>query len=109
MIGAVISIVAVIWTNSWICWTSLVVRVSRVAAPNRAVSLAENPSTCRKTAARRSRPNPIAAREPKNTAPTAHNTCSAVTASITRPSSTIRVVSPLATPSSMIAALTVGR
>ena len=49
------------------------------------------------------------AREPKYTAPTAHTTCSAVTASITPPSSTIVRRSPLATPSSMIAALTVGR
>ena len=49
------------------------------------------------------------AREPKYTAPTAQTTCSAVTASMTPPSSTIVAVSPLATPSSMIAALMVGR
>ena len=38
MIGAVISMVQVICTSSWICWTSLVVRVSSDGAPNRAVS-----------------------------------------------------------------------
>src|SRR6476469_10201683 len=58
---------------------------------------------------RRSRPKPMAARDPKYTAPTAHTTCSPVTASITPPSSTMVPVSPLATPSSMIASLTVGR
>jgi hypothetical protein len=45
MIGAVISMVAVTWTSTWICWTSLVVRVSSDGAPNRAVSSAENPMT----------------------------------------------------------------
>ena len=49
------------------------------------------------------------ARDPKYTAPIAHSTCSAVTASITPPNSTMVRRSPLATPSSMIAALTVGR
>ena len=38
MIGAVISMVQVNCTSSWICWTSLVVRVSSDGAPNRAVS-----------------------------------------------------------------------
>ena len=96
-------------TNSWICWTSLVVRVSSDGAPNRAVSAAEKPVTWWNIAERRSRPKPIPAREPKYTAPMAHTTCSPVTASITPPSSTMVPVSPLATPSSMIAALTVGR
>ena len=45
MIGAVISMVQVSWTSSWICWTSLVVRVSSDGAPNRAVSSAEKPVT----------------------------------------------------------------
>ena len=109
MIGAVISIVQVSWTNSWICWTSLVVRVSSDGAPNRAVSSAEKLVTWPKIVERRSRPTPMPARDPKYTAPTAQTTCSAVTPSITPPSSTIRRRSPLATPSSMIAALTVGR
>ncbi len=74
MIGAVISIVHVICTSSWICWTSLVVRVSSDGAPNRAVSCAENPVTWWKIAERRSRPNPMPVREPKYTAPTAHST-----------------------------------
>ena len=85
------------------------VRVSSDGAPKRAVSCAENPVTWSKIAHRRSRPNPIPVREPKYTAPTAHSTCSALTASITTPSRMIVCVSPLATPSSMIAALTVGR
>ncbi len=42
MIGAVTRTVAVIWTSTWICWTSLVVRVSSEGAPNRAVSRSEN-------------------------------------------------------------------
>ena len=109
MIGAVISIVQVSCTSSWICWTSLVVRVSSDGAPNRAVSSAENPVTWWKIAERRSRPNPMADRDPKYTAPIAHSTCRALTASITPPKSTMVPVSPFATPSSMIAALTVGR
>ncbi len=109
MIGAVISIVQVSCTSNWICWTSLVVRVSSDGAPNRAVSSAEKPVTWWKIAERRSRPTPMPARDPKYTAPIAHTTCSAVTASITAPSSTMRPRSPWATPSSMIAALTVGR
>ena len=80
MIGAVISMVQVSCTSSWICWTSLVVLVSSDAAPNRAVSSAENPVTWWKIADRRSRPNPMPARDPKYTAPTAQSTCSAVTA-----------------------------
>ena len=49
------------------------------------------------------------ARDPKYTAPIAHTTCSAVTPSMMPPSSVMVPVSPLATPSSMIAALIVGR
>ena len=48
-------------------------------------------------------------RDPKYTAPMAQTTCIPVTASITAPSSTMRGRLPCATPSSMIAALTVGR
>ena len=44
-IGAVISMVQVSCTSSWICWTSFVVLVSSDAAPNRAASSAENPVT----------------------------------------------------------------
>ena len=74
MIGAVISTVHVNRTSTWTCWTSLVVRVSSDGAPNRAVSCAENPVTWLKIAERRSRPNPIPARDPKYTAPTEHST-----------------------------------
>ena len=109
MMGAVTSVVAVICTSTWICWTSLVVLVSSDGAPNRAVSRAEKVVTWWNIAERRSRPNPMPVRDPKYTAPIAHSTCRPVTASITIPSCAIRPVSPLATPSSMIAALTVGR
>lgn len=64
---------------------------------------------CSNIAARRSRPKPVPIREPKKVAPTAHSTCRPVTTSITTPNRAIVSVSPLATPSSMIAALTVGR
>ena len=65
MIGAVISIVQVSWTTSWICWASLVVRVSSDGAPNRAVSSAEKLVTWPKIVERRSRPTPMPARDPK--------------------------------------------
>lgn len=65
MIGAVTSTVAVICTRYWICRTSLVLRVSKVGAPNRALSRSEKVRTCSNTAARRSRPKPIPVREPK--------------------------------------------
>ena len=65
MIGAVISTVQVNCTSCWICPTSLVVRVSSDAVPNRAVSAAENVVTWLKIAARRSWPKLIAARDPK--------------------------------------------
>ena len=87
MIGAVISTVNVICTNIWICWTSLVVRVMSVGAPNREVSCSEKVVTWWNIAARRSRPKPMPARDPKYTAPMAQTTWSAVTTSITPPSS----------------------
>ena len=65
MIGAVISMVHVICSSTWICWTSLVVRVSSVGAPNRAVSSADRPVTWWNIAERRSRPKPMPTREPK--------------------------------------------
>ena len=84
-------------------------RVSKVAAPNRAVSGSENVMTCSNIAPRRSRPKPVPVRVPKYITPIEHSTCSPVTPSITTPSRTIVVVSPFATPSSMMVALTVGR
>ena len=65
MIGAVTRMVVVIWISTWICWTSLVVRVSSDGAPNRAVSCSENVVTWWNIAERRSRPKPIPVREPK--------------------------------------------
>ena len=109
MIGAATSTVHAICTRNWIWRTSLVVRVSSVGAPNRAVSCSEKVVMWWNIAERRSRPKPIPAREPKYTAPTAHSTCSAVTANISTPSRTMVAESPLAMPSSMMVAFTVGR
>ena len=41
MIGAITMMVNVISTVIWTCWTSLVLRVISVGAPNRAISRAE--------------------------------------------------------------------
>ena len=71
MIGAVTSIVAVICTSTWICATSLVLRVSSDGAVNRAVCRSENVMTEPNTAARTSCPKPIPVRDPKYTAPIA--------------------------------------
>ena len=65
MIGAPTIMNAVIMTSCCTCWTSLVVRVIRLGAPNWLTSRALNESTRSKIAARRSRPNPIAVRAPK--------------------------------------------
>ncbi len=65
MIGAVTNTRQVICTRNWICRTSLVVRVSNVGAPNRAVSCSEKVVTWWNIAERRSRPNPMPVREPK--------------------------------------------
>ena len=54
--------------NSWICWTSFVLRVIRVGVPSRFISRAEKLCTRSKTAARISRPAPIEAIEDQYTA-----------------------------------------
>ena len=64
MIGAVTSIVKPMNANSCTCWTSLVLRVMRVGAPNCTISRAANVSTVVNTAARKSRPSAIAVRAP---------------------------------------------
>ncbi|SIK04852.1 Uncharacterised protein [Mycobacteroides abscessus subsp. abscessus] len=61
------------------------------------------------SADRISRPKPIPVLEPKYTAPIEQVICTRVTPSITAPRRAMVRVSPCATPSSMIAALTVGR
>ena len=60
----------VITTSICTCCTSLVVRVISDGGPNRVTSRALNRSTWPNRVARRSRPNDIAARAPKNTAAT---------------------------------------
>ena len=63
MIGALTIIVSAICRNSWICCTSLVLRVISEGVPNRFISRAEKSWTLPKTAPRRSRPTPIEASE----------------------------------------------
>ena len=62
MTGAVTSIVALIITSIWTCWTSLVLRVMSEPAPKAEISRSEKPLTRSKTSPRRSRPMLIAAR-----------------------------------------------
>ncbi len=62
MIGAVTMTVRPVRTTIWTCCTSLVLRVMSEAAPKKLTSTWANDSTCRKTAPRTSRPNPIAIR-----------------------------------------------
>ena len=65
MIGAEIISVQVSSTTICTCCTSLVVRVISEGAPNRVTSRDENAPTWWNTAARVSRPKPIAVRAPK--------------------------------------------
>lgn len=96
-------------TNCWTCWTSLVERVMRDAAPKRLTSCSENSPTLPKIASRRSRPRLIAAFAPKYTAITAQAICSRVISSMTAPMRRMYPVSLVATPWSMMSALSVGR
>ena len=64
MIGAMIIMVKVIIVTICTCWTSFVVRVISVGAPNLATSCAENVCTWPNSRLRTSRPNAIAVREP---------------------------------------------
>ena len=61
------------------------------------------------SAARTSRPKPIAVRAPKYTAMIVQTICRTVTASMIPPVDMMKPVSPLATPSSMISAFSAGR
>ena len=85
MIGAVMIMLSAISTNIWICWTSLVLRVIRLAAPNWLTSTWLNVWTLRKIALRTSRPNAIAVRAPKNTPMTAAMLSAKVTISMNPP------------------------
>ena len=73
MIGADTAIVQAISTSICTCCTSLVLRVISDGAPNCCTSRVENVPTRWKSAARRSRPKPIAVRAPNQTAPTEHD------------------------------------
>jgi hypothetical protein len=64
MIGAATSIVQDSSTSICTCWTSFVPRVMSDGAPNRLTSRAENSPTWWNSAARTSRPKPIAVRAP---------------------------------------------
>ena len=63
-IGAATSSVHDSSTSIWTCWTSLVMRVIRVGAPNIPTSCAEKAVTWWNRSLRTSRPNAIAVREP---------------------------------------------
>ncbi len=65
MIGAATKSVQIIATSSWVCCTSLVIRVMSDDGPKVLTSEVENAVTRRKSAPRTSRPNAIAAFEPK--------------------------------------------
>ena len=65
MIGAVTIIVQESRTSICTCWTSFVFHVISEGAPKRTTSRLENDPTRRNTAARRSRPSPMAVRAPK--------------------------------------------
>ena len=69
----------------WTCWTSLVPRVISVGAPKTLTSLAEKLLTLRNTPRRRSRPNAIAAFEPKYTPAIAVATWTSATPSMSPP------------------------
>jgi hypothetical protein len=85
MMGAAISIVHVVITSICTCCTSLVLRVIRDGAPNRAISRPEKVPTCWKIEARTSRPKLIAVRAPKYTAVIAALICTRLIASIHPP------------------------
>jgi len=65
MIGARIMMFRAITRTICTCWTSLVLRVISVGAPNEFVSCCEKPMTLRKIALRMSRPIDIEVSEPK--------------------------------------------
>ncbi len=109
MIGADTISVNAISTSIWTCWTSLVVRVISVGAPNWPSSRAEKDCTRSNTAPRTSRPTAAAVRAPYRTAPMLHTICPTVTASIRAPKDRMYPVSPLMTPLSMMSAFRVGR
>ncbi len=85
MIGAEITTLSIISTTICTCCTSLVVRVMRDGVPKRFTSACEKLSTRRNSAARTSRPKPMATRDPQYTAMTAATTNSSVTPSMIAP------------------------
>ncbi len=89
MIGTVTAIVVPISTSICTCWTSLVVRVISDGAPKVETSRPEKVPTRWNSAARRSRPSPIAARAPNQTATTEPRICTTDTASIISPTRTM--------------------
>jgi hypothetical protein len=90
------------------CCTSFVLRVMRLAAPNRCTSCSLKSPTLAKMSARRSRPARIARRAPKRIARMFAATWPTLSPSIRKPSRQMRSVSPTSTPSSMMSALIVG-
>ena len=109
VIGAAMAIVQAITTSICTCCTSLVMRVMSDGAPNVPTSRAEKSVTWWKSAARRSRPKPIATRAPKYTAATAKTTWTSANRSIRAPRDRMKAVSPVSTPLSMMSALRAGQ
>jgi hypothetical protein len=85
MMGAPTMTVSAICRKSWICWTSLVLRVISDGVPNVYISRDERCRTRANTEARRSRPTPIEARDAQYTAMIAMMPWMTVTPSITPP------------------------
>ncbi|GAP60342.1 hypothetical protein AHiyo1_38470 [Arthrobacter sp. Hiyo1] len=107
--GAATMRVQDIRTSCWTCCTSLVERVISEGAPKRVTSCSENSPTLVKMAPRRSRPRPMAAFAPKYTAVIEHAICRRVMSNMRLPVPRMYPVSPLATPSSMMSAFSVGK
>ena len=93
----------------WTCCTSFVPRVISVAEPKCDMSSAEKRDTRPNTSSRISRPVPIEALDPNQTAAHAAITCTNATASITPPVRQMKGTSPWETPSSIIFAFKLGR
>ncbi len=109
MIGVVTSSAKPMKTTICTWVTSLVLREMSVGAPKRVTSCAENSTTLPKTRPRTSRPIAMATRAARKVPATAAAICTRLTPSMRAPWLRMKPVSPLATPSSMISPLRLGR
>ncbi|MCY1232496.1 hypothetical protein D9M72_449910 [compost metagenome] len=109
MAGAATSMVKTSTASAWICWTSLVARVTRLGTPNVPTSWEDKDWTLANSSWRSWRPSFMATVALKYPAASAAATWTAAIAAIQPPSRRMRSVFPLTIPSSMTAALSVGR